>query len=242
VVRGEVDLPKFKNPLPKGAKEYVAEVAKEGKLKQGGKLMIKLATPYRGKDPHKLLLRAMRQKRLLPGYVESLVDTLDDLFGFGVVPPTVLRHIDGWVVSVQEWIPNAIDYHRAKQLGVSVNHDDLIKIAILDIILEQGDRHTENVVVDDDIRAYAIDNELIFVGPHFNHIVQDVEGDRIPEHILEKMRAVDKSDFMTAFAGAWIPQMELERAWGRKKKLEEMGRIPTYDYGGDDPNELLGLY
>jgi hypothetical protein len=165
-----------------------------------------------------------------PGYNESLVDTVDDLLEFDVVPPTVLRKIDGEVYSVQEWIPDTISLGQALTTGKKVNHNDLIKIAIIDIIMGQVDRHYGNVIVEPDGHAYAIDNELIFgekIGPFYKAgaALQEVSGRKIPPHILEKVKELRLEDFVTALAGT--PKESVMDAWERKTKLEQLGRIPS---------------
>jgi hypothetical protein len=162
--------------------------------------------------------------RMLETYGEVVVSTLDDLLGFGVVPPTALRkHDDDIMVTVQEWIPDARSFYYASVHNLPINEEDLIKIAIIDLITAQIDRHDDNLVVTPDGHVYAIDNERIFRGHIDSAAVQEVAGSPIPSHILAKLRDVEKGDFFAAFAG--YPVRDIEDAWKRKEAIQRKKRV-----------------
>lgn len=183
---------------------------------------------------------------------ESAASTLDDLLGFGVVPPTVLR-VSGdpramrpHGISVQllmdamaldEWTDegdNPLTREEAEAW-----RSDFIKIAVFDLIVGARDRHLGNVLITETRkRAYAIDNEEIMtgLGPRmFTYsYYQYVEGARLPSGVLRALAELTEGDFFAAFAGIDMPT--IREAWERKKLLQRRGRLPTYDeledYGG----------
>jgi len=169
-------------------------------------------------------------RRGVPAYyaMESAVSTLDDLLDFGVVPPTAFRlDIEEKVVSVQEQIPNAVTWSRLSDLErAQVNRMDLMKIAVIDIIVQQADRHGGNLLVTPDNHAHAIDNEFTFgaFGATRSVAIRAVRGEKIPKTILRKLKELQKEDFVSAFAGAATME-KIEAAWERKLELERAGRI-----------------
>ena len=169
-------------------------------------------------------------RRGAPAYsaMESAVSTLDDLLDFGVVPPTALRlDPEEKVVSVQEQIPNAVTWGRLSDLErAQVNRMDLMKIAVIDIIVHQADRHGGNLLVTPDNHAHAIDNEFAFGMFRASVAIRAVQGEKIPKTILRKLKELQKEDFVSAFAGATTME-KIEKAWERKLELERTGgRIP----------------
>jgi hypothetical protein len=237
--------PKKESPVVRGEVTGRLEDASRGRvlLERDGvhAVMIKLASfGDKGTPPEKTLLEDIksvveRKTYSFPyAYHEAMVSTLDDLLGFGVVPTTVMRAVDERIYSVQEWVPNTITIREAIKIGQKINHGDLVKIAIIDIITGQGDRHDRNIVVTPGGRAYAIDNEIIFRDPVAGYMdagiaVQQTSGERIHPHILKKLKALRKEDFITAFIGA--PKDRIENAWKRKISLEKFGRIPRVEGG-----------
>jgi len=172
--------------------------------------------------------------------MESAVSTLDDLLDFGVVPPTALRlDIVERVVSVQEQIPNAVTWGSLSDLErARVNRMDLMKIAVIDIIVHQVDRHGGNLLVTPDNHAHAIDNELAFLFGNTSSVaVRAVLGEKIPKTILRKLKELQKEDFVTVFAGATTME-NIEAAWERKLELERAGRIERRPFPGHPSRNL----
>lgn len=157
---------------------------------------------------------------------------LDKLLGWGVVPPTALRFDEaGTVVSAQEsagvrnWDFNrryiaevADDEHASK--AVYRSYTDFIKIALLDYILGQQDRHGGNFIVNKRTgRVLAIDNELaLYDRPVNENLIQKSFRDRpIPPKLLADLKGLDEGDLRAALAG--INKAQVDGAVGRLHKL-----------------------
>ena len=84
--------------------------------------------------------------------------------GFDIVPPTVIRSLDGEIGSIQQFVRNAKTYlevsSEEKQKILQKHRGQLIALWIFDIIIWNSDRHDSNLLVADDVRA--IDNDLSF--------------------------------------------------------------------------------
>jgi len=184
-------------------------------------------------------------------WVEQVYSTVDTLLGWNVVPPTRMRITsDGKrVVSAQEFIIGARDLwdiveeirHRPGLFNIDtkmfkealfreVDRKKLQKIALLDLVLGQGDRHMMNVVVDGRGRPWAIDNEAALFNAQtdlkwfYNSIARLFEGEPIPQDLLRDLRRLYKGDFYAALAG--IEPHIIESAWNRLQTLIESKRFP----------------
>jgi len=84
---------------------------------------------------------------------------VDQFLGFDLVPPTVIRKIDGKEGSLQEFIPNAPVASRCDES--QWNKEELKKLWVFDYIIYNSDRHGSNLLIKDE-KVYAIDNGLSF--------------------------------------------------------------------------------
>jgi len=89
---------------------------------------------------------------------------IDKFLGFGLVPPTVIREIDGETGSLQQFVPDAKmgeeipdkEYEESDSLRAG-----LMKLMIFDYIIYNTDRNDGNFLVKNG-NIYAIDNSLSF--------------------------------------------------------------------------------
>lgn len=132
---------------------------------------------------------------LYGGYLrEVLTHDIDNILGFGVVPTTTftLRKIDNKdeIASMQEWIGEGqegqVDYDMPKQ--VKTKSADLEKLALLDLVIGNSDRHGLNFKTKPDGSVAAIDNGLTFPHGTNNHIrnsyISINSGKKIPEELI----------------------------------------------------------
>jgi len=159
---------------------------------------------------------------------ESIADTIDDLLGWDIVPPTTarverdlgLRGITllgraGDPVSVQRWVPNARSLADEDEDAVRVverNFDRAMKIAVFDFIIGNGDRHEGNIIVDGRGQLWAIDHDTgyTFGAPirrtegrfslNNDFLFAQMEGKRIPDDILIDLRNLSEGDLRAAVA------------------------------------------
>ena len=123
-----------------------------------------------------------------------------------------------------------------------INKRDFIKIFIFDMLIGHLDRHSGNVVIqlNRPYHAWGIDNENIIDAPNlgrpttmgniaFVHgVLPFIEGAKIPDDIMQKVRDLQFEDFVTATAGATREQQEL--AWKRRDEILKWKTIPTRDW------------
>lgn len=193
---------------------------------------------------------------------ENAVHNIDVLLGLNVVPATYIRPsgveqggdeallwgMEGvpegaeLAVSVQEVVPYASSYSAG-----SVKHrDDVTKIAVLDFIANNTDRHSGNMLIDREGHVHAIDHELTFGAfareeeelndPGYHEAEVAAQGRKIPASLLRRMRELEKGDFTAALAG--IDPNQIEYAWNRFVHIRKLGKIPPApEYFEDDYDE-----
>jgi hypothetical protein len=89
---------------------------------------------------------------------EAAAYELDEALGLNVVPPTIVREIDGERGMVQQFVETGgLGLHDA-----GIDQDSVYGLAILDIATGNTDRHAGNVLIDTDRRVVAIDQGLSF--------------------------------------------------------------------------------
>lgn len=100
--------------------------------------------------------------------------SLSKYLNFDLVPPTVLRNIDGLEGSLQKYVSNPIDLSSGSPANPLIylkggfdkrDNTDFLKLALFDFILWSTDRHINlsvgNLILRD--KLYAIDNEAAFI-------------------------------------------------------------------------------
>jgi hypothetical protein len=132
---------------------------------------------------------------------------LDRLLGLGMVPPTVLRKIDGTTGSVQLWIDNAVNEsnRRSENLepGDRAAFDASINASkVFDLVIFNIDRNGSNMLITPaDWRIHLIDHEHAFAGklPAGPHL-QDARS-RLEKPFKQQLAALDADAVRGELAG-----------------------------------------
>lgn len=126
-------------------------------------------------------------------YRERAAYLVDRFLSFNLVPPTVIREIDGQIGSFQQFIPDAV-------LGIKVAKDklmedpyqqQLMRMWVFDYIIHNSDRHNENFLLHEPLdesdlvgkKIHAIDNGLSF-SPDKLRLYGDFFDQQLPKDIL----------------------------------------------------------
>lgn len=148
---------------------------------------------------------------------EAAAYVLDhDILDFGVVPETLCVRWNGRESSIQNFIvsgmmprdvvPGLFDRklddwkYRVAKLFVKLNLDDMMKVTLLDLIMNNVDRHGRNILIDPaSHRVWAIDNGLAF-GRYYRgyrsifHKYLYYARLHIPEWALAKLGKLERAD------------------------------------------------
>jgi hypothetical protein len=106
---------------------------------------------------------------------------LNRLLGWNLVPPTVVTSGQYGVGSLQLFI-------EARSEG-QIAMDDLSRLALLDVLLNNADRKAEHVLLGDDDRLWAIDHGLTFhVHPKLRTVLWHFSGGALPADACQDLR------------------------------------------------------
>lgn len=154
---------------------------------------------------------------------------------FGVVPETYLTKWKGREASVQKFVqmgvmpkevvPGLFDKklddwkYRIAKLFSSINLDDMLKVVLLDLIMNNVDRHGRNVLIDTpQHKVWAIDNGLSF-GRYYRgyrsifHKYLYFANFSIPEWAIKKLGRVTREQL--SVLSSLLPPEAVEDTWLR---------------------------
>lgn len=141
--------------------------------------------------------RGLIESRPQTGYLrEWLAGFIAKAMDSEVVPPTIIREIDGVIGSVQQKIDGRPANSFANEEWLkAANIGDLREVALLDFLLENYDRHDGNYFIEPGGATRAIDHGLILPDPKFNLSIRSFPlrhfsaGDRvIPDTLLKRLK------------------------------------------------------
>lgn len=173
--------------------------------------------------------RSEMAKREVAAY---LLDS--EILHFGVVPQTALVNHEGRAASLQEFcewkmpealVPSLFKTKREgwdeqlEQFDLLVDHGDLTKVVVLDLLMNNVDRNGKNLLVNaEDGRVRAIDNGASF-GHAFNHYRQVFhrylfyEELTLSRSIIERLEAIDFQELEVL--RPFLTELELQETWLR---------------------------
>jgi uncharacterized repeat protein (TIGR03843 family) len=159
---------------------------------------------------------------------------LSELFGWGLVPPTLLRD-DGpfGPGCVQLFVEANYEQHYFTLLETGGHEDVLHAICLFDVVANNADRKSGHVLVGPDGRLWAIDHGLCFHRqPKLRTVIWDFAGDRIPNRLRSALeRLCDPAS--ERFDGL-LSDAEVEAIGHRARHLLSTGVFPEPE-GGDRP-------
>lgn len=174
-------------------------------------------------------------KQTMP-YREVATYLLDKhVLDFGVVPETLLVTWQNKEASIQNWceggqlprdlIPGIFDKKisgwktRISKLFSRLNLDDLLKIVLLDLIVNNVDRHGKNILIDPpNDKVWAIDNGLTF-GRYYRqyrsvfHKYMHFSEFEVPAWVVKKLKRIERSDL--GVLDSYLTAEEVEDTWLR---------------------------
>lgn len=147
---------------------------------------------------------------------------VDRFLGFGLVPPTVIREIDGEVGSFQEFVEDAKKSHDIKDQPKI----EMIKLWIFDLIIWNSDRHGANFLFDkEEKRVYAIDNSLSFGGARSHHYKQFFR-EPIPSEIKDELNNLfysdDKKNVLKNLLEELLPKKQVKASFDRLESITNL--------------------
>jgi hypothetical protein len=158
---------------------------------------------------------------------------LDTLLGFGLVPPSVERKVEGKRGSLQAWVDRSLSrFAPAPPPADQARADEQMHaMRLFDYLIFNTDRHVRNVVFGTDWRPVAIDNSIAFhafVRP-FRPLY------RFPRGPLERLRALDAR----ALDSALRRSLDRDEIAGLVRRRERVLRLADDAVAADGANAVL---
>lgn len=161
---------------------------------------------------------------------------VDRFLGFGLVPPTSIREIDGEVGSLQQFIPNAITPAEASIKRVrKLPKDQFITLWLFDYLTRNADRHNGNVFIVKE-RIYAIDHGLSFSSvpvrfePYYDYDKENrypnFYDEKVSEETVRKIKLLAESEqnrhFLRELLLKLLPENEVNAFFVRLDRIAKM--------------------
>lgn len=151
---------------------------------------------------------------------------VDKALGFGVVPPTEIRMIDGEEGSVQKFIKDAtpLNLIPKEEKDRPEMQRQLIRAWILDYIINQSDSAEENFLVSDG-KLSAIDNGLSFEKTITDFDYENFWQQPIPEDLRQSIKSFFASgkfeDELKGFLSELLSEGEVNSCLARARKVAD---------------------
>ena len=125
---------------------------------------------------------------------EVAVYVVSDALGWGLVPETVLRDGPFGPGSLQRFVPAHFQDHYFTMLERPELHDGLRAIAVLDLLVNNGDRKSGHCLRGEDGRVWGIDHGLaMHTEPKLRTVIWDFAGQPLPPELMDAVARVAAS-------------------------------------------------
>jgi hypothetical protein len=159
---------------------------------------------------------------------EAAAYRIDRALGFNLVPITVVRDVDGDVGSAQAWVD-------AEGSAYAYLKVDEARLATLDYILGNTDRHVFNWRTQVDGRPSAIDNGLCLplnkTEPLRSRWIHLHRNKELPDKIMEAVHALTEASATGILMGLSIEDRAIAGFRSRLAEVKQEGRITLTAWG-----------
>lgn len=228
---------RFKKPTPKETELLSRAKERDQKIKGGNNQVFFIdlkddgSAIFKPLEGEKGYLRT-RVKRGSYYKRERAAYVVDRFLTLGLVPPTVIRDLDGKVGSLQEFVPDTNEIW-----AETPKAEELYALGIFDYIIWNSDRHDSNFLVKDG-KIYAIDHGLSF-GRDTLRVYQSFVGKQAPELLINALKEfledVSRQKLLREFLRELLPEKEIEACFAR---IEWIGKL-LIEKGSIDSKKIL---
>ena len=133
---------------------------------------------------------------------------VSETLGWNLVPPTVLRTGTQGFGSVQLYIDNDPDQHYLRFRDRPELADQLMRVAVFDLITNNADRKSGHCLLERDERVWAIDHGICFNTEYkLRTVIWEFARQPIPEAMLDDLRALKSALAPTKTLGKALRQV-----------------------------------
>ncbi|MCI0410219.1 MAG: hypothetical protein L0191_16955 [Acidobacteria bacterium] len=154
----------------------------------------------------KSILPGLRQGFWESHQAEVAAYELDKLLGLGMVPPTVVRQIEGKTGSLQLWVDGCREWQESAQEPQAVEQNPSIsRTKTFDNLIGNWDRERGNILIDPGQNLILIDHSRAFIPEKKLSKSLPVQFDR---NLVARMRALDRPQLARALRGMSAEQIQ----------------------------------
>lgn len=159
---------------------------------------------------------------------------LDKLLGLGLVPPTVERRIKDETGSLQLWVEGAMTEWERMKKKVEVKDPErwnaqIYKVRLLHQLTYDTDyNNIRNVLVDPELRIYAIDFSRAFRG--FDTLLSEKDLKRFSRSALEKLALLDRP-LLDQKLGRWLTGRQIDALLKRRDTILALAKQRVAEKG-----------
>lgn len=155
---------------------------------------------------------------------------IDRALGWDLVPPTVLREGPAGFGAVQLFIEED-ESCDPRELLVT-RPDDLRRIALFDVVINNADRKAGHVLVDTTGRIWSVDHGICFHDePKLRTVIWAFEGEPIPDELLRDVETLRGCEETFAQLRELIDEIEVDALCRRIDGVLRVRRYPSPDPG-----------
>lgn len=155
---------------------------------------------------------------------------IDRALGWELVPSTVLREGPAGFGAVQLWV----DEHREVDVRdlLDTHAEDLARIALFDVIVNNADRKAGHLVVDADTKLWSVDHGICFAAePKLRTVIWAFEGEAIDPTLLSDVEALGASVETFVSLERLLSESEIAALRSRIETVLHAKRYPSPEPG-----------
>ena len=193
----------------------------------------------------KAVYKPLRGERPLWDFPEGLYRRevaayeLSRALGWDLVPGTVERDDVLGVGSLQRFVEADFSRHYFVLRDEGGHDDQLLRMAVFDVLVNNTDRKAGHVLVDADDHIWGIDNGLCFsTEARLRTVIWDFAGERIPDDLMDAIAGLIDAGVPDAVCAHLLPE-EVGRLERRARVLRSAAQLPHDPTGRAIPWPLL---
>lgn len=155
---------------------------------------------------------------------------VDKALGFNLVPPTIIRAINGKIGSLQQYIPDTQKFGilewNDQSKAITANLDKFKNLWLMNYIIFNTDNHKSNLLINKEKEIFSIDHGLSFADTKFDSFL-DFRGKKINNFNLSK----DNINNLSTQLSDLLPASEIAACLNRityvDNLIQRYGGIPA---------------
>lgn len=151
---------------------------------------------------------------------------LSEWLGWEVVPPTVVREIEPFGVgSLQLYIDNDGSHYFPLVEERADLHPQFLRLAVFDLLVNNTDRKSGHVLIDEGDHVWGIDHGLCFhQDPKLRTVIWDFAHETIPDQLVEAVEPL--VDDVPAAVASLLAPAEIEALKSRASRIVRLPWLP----------------